>query len=347
MARSKSITKDNESILLGDDYANNFEFQISTDFSDSTQIGEFDESGEEVAAFCEDDGQDELESSSTYTFIAGNDNDGVKTYLRDIGKHKLLEKSEEIALSRAAKAGDNRARAIIIQSNLRLVVSIAKHYQNRGLSFLDLIQEGNVGLMKAVEKFDPKKGFKFSTYATWWIRQAIGRAISNDSRTIRIPVHLSEAKNKVYKTIETLSKDLGRAPTVEEIAEVSKVKSETLKQIYNAFKDPLSLDGKIRDDFDADLKDFVADKNSHKPEKMVESRILKHKVHALLGRLKSQEREVIQLRYGLDGTQTLTQEQIGKRMGCSQQRIRQIESRALRKLGHASNARKLLDDLNH
>ncbi len=347
MARIKSTIKTNESILLSDEYANNFEFHIPREFVDHPQMGEFDESGEEVTAFSEDDEQSELETSSTYTFVSGTENDGVKTYLKNIGRHKLLEKAEEIALSRAAKTGDMEARSKIIQSNLRLVVSIAKHYQNRGLSLLDLIQEGNLGLMKAVEKFDPKKGFKFSTYATWWIRQAIGRAISNDGRTIRIPVHLSEAKNKVYRAVETLSKDLGRAPTIEEIAELTKVRTETLKQIYQAFKDPLSLDGKIRDDFDADLKDFVADKNSLKPEKLVESRILKNKIRSLLERLKSQEREVIQLRYGLDGTQTLTQEQIGKRMGCSQQRIRQIESRALRKLGHAATARKLLDDLNH
>lgn len=291
----------------------------------------------------------EIESSENIPETRGmsvSESDSVKVYLKEIGKHRLLQKAEEVDLFRQVVKGSAAARRRVVQSNLRLVVSVAKNYKNRGLSFQDLIQEGNMGLLKAVEKFNPEKGFRFSTYATWWIRQAITRALSNDSRTIRVPVHLSETRNLVRKTVERLSVTLGRNPILPEISKETGISEETLLSVWSAFRDPVSLDCKPRADFDADLKDFVEDSRATNPDEFVQKVVLKDKIQGLLSRLRDQERSVLELRYGIANGVPMTLAEVGKSLGYSRERVRQIECLALRKLGHASSARKLLDDLN-
>lgn len=290
-----------------------------------------------------EDGESDLEE---FCAVEADPTDSIKAYLREIGRYRLLQKTEEIELGRAALKGNESARRRIIQSNLRLVVSVAKHYKNRGLSFQDLIQEGNLGLMKAVCKFDPEKGFKFSTYATWWIRQAITRALSNDSRTIRVPVHISETRSSVRKSIDRLSTKLGRKPSMEEIAREAGITIDTLMLVWSAFRDPVSLDSKPRTDIDGDLKEFIEDNHSPLPDDFAQLRVLKEKISHILSRLRAQEREVLELRFGIRDNTPKTLDEVGKCLGYSRERVRQIEARALKKLGHAENARELLDDLN-
>ncbi len=258
--------------------------------------------------------------------------DSTKTYLREIGRHRLLTGKEEIELARAARTGDERARQRLIQSNLRLVVSIARRYTNRGLTFLDLIQEGSMGLMRATEKFDPEKGFKFSTYATWWIRQAITRALADKSRAIRVPVHMNERLSKMYKVVRQLREKLGRAPTVEEIAEASNLEKDKLLQIMGASKNLLSLDNVYREGFEATLGEMLEDESAAKPEENATSELLTRDINRLLQTLAPQEREVIKLRFGLANGRPLTLEESGKILGYSRERVRQIEFKAMKKL---------------
>jgi RNA polymerase primary sigma factor len=273
--------------------------------------------------------------------------DPVKAYLREIGRHRLLHKHEEIELGRAARDGSIVARQKIIESNLRLVVSIAKKFRHRGLSFQDLIQEGNLGLLQAVQKFDPEKGFRFSTYATWWIRQAITRALSNDSRTIRVPVHMTETRNNLRKAIEKLSIKLGRRPELNEIVEETGMNVESLYLVWSAFREPMSLDCSPGENFEGDLKDIVEDQSAQRPDDSAQLGVLKDKVKQLLSRLRTQERDILELRYGFVGNGPKTLAEVAQCVGYSRERVRQIEVRALKKLGCATNARDLLNDLNH
>lgn len=258
--------------------------------------------------------------------------DSTKTYLREIGRHKLLTGKEEIELARACRAGDEHARQKLIQSNLRLVVSIARRYNNRGLTFLDLIQEGSMGLMRATEKFDPEKGFKFSTYATWWIRQAITRSLADKSRAIRVPVHMNERLSKMYKVVRQLREKLGRAPTIEEIADASNLEKDKLLQIMGASKNLLSLDNVYREGFDATLGEMLEDESAAKPEESATNELLTRDINRLLSTLAPQERDVIKLRFGLINGKPLTLEESGRILGYSRERVRQIEFKAMKKL---------------
>ncbi len=272
--------------------------------------------------------------------------DSLKIYLREIGRHKLLNGTEEIELGRAVRDGDLEARRRLIQSNLRLVVSIAKRYNNRGLSFQDLIQEGGLGLIRAVEKFDPERGYKFSTYATWWIRQAITRALADKSRGIRVPVHVGESMSKLRKLVRLMVEEMGRKPTMDEIVVRSGLSREKVMLTIGAFRELLSLDSKLRDESETLLADMIEDKSLPHPETVAEERLLSRHVTILLSRLSSREQDIIKLRYGLDCDSPKSLEELSQILGVSRERVRQIECRALKKLRKDGQARDLMDNLN-
>ena len=274
-----------------------------------------------------------------------NINDPVRMYLKEIGKIPLLTMEEEMKYSVAAAAGDENAKRILAESNLRLVVSIAKRYVGRGLLFLDLIQEGNIGLMKAVEKFDYDKGFKFSTYATWWIRQAITRALADQARTIRVPVHMVETINKLARVQRQLTQELNREPTDEEIAEKLDITVEKVREVYKISQDPVSLETPIGEEEDSHLGDFVPDERTMGPEEYATVEMLKEELAGVLLTLTDREEKVLRLRFGLDDGQCRTLEEVGQIFGVTRERIRQIEAKALRKLRHPSRSRKLKDFL--
>src|SRR5512141_52090 len=272
--------------------------------------------------------------------------DPVRQYLREIGRVPLLLAEDEIELAKRYEKADKRAKDKLTESNLRLVVSIAKKYIGRGLSLLDLIQEGNQGLIRAVEKYDWRKGYKFSTYATWWIRQAITRAIADQARTIRIPVHMVETINKLYRITRRLMQELGREPTPEEIAEEMGIPPEKVRDIMKVSQEPVSLETPIGEEEDSHLGDFIEDHSLVAPSDAASHQLLKEQVEDVLDSLSSRERKVLQLRFGLDDGRSRTLEEVGREFGVTRERIRQIEAKALRKLRHPSRSKKLKDYLD-
>ena len=272
--------------------------------------------------------------------------DPVRMYLKEIGKVSLLTADEEIELAKRMEQGDEEAKKRLAEANLRLVVSIAKRYVGRGMLFLDLIQEGNLGLIKAVEKFDYRKGYKFSTYATWWIRQAITRAIADQARTIRIPVHMVETINKLIRVSRQLLQELEREPTPEEIAEEMKMPVERVREILKISQEPVSLETPIGEEEDSHLGDFIQDDNVPVPADAAAFTLLKEQLIEVLGTLTEREQKVLRLRFGLDDGRARTLEEVGKEFNVTRERIRQIEAKALRKLRHPSRSRKLKDYLD-
>ena len=272
--------------------------------------------------------------------------DPVRMYLKEIGKVPLLSADEEIELAKRMEEGDEDAKKRLAEANLRLVVSIAKRYVGRGMLFLDLIQEGNLGLIKAVEKFDYRKGYKFSTYATWWIRQAITRAIADQARTIRIPVHMVETINKLIRVSRQLLQELGREPTPEEIAAEMKLPVERVREILKISQEPVSLETPIGEEEDSHLGDFIQDDNVPVPADAAAFTLLKEQLVEVLSTLTDREQKVLRLRFGLDDGRARTLEEVGKEFNVTRERIRQIEAKALRKLRHPSRSRKLKDYLD-
>ena len=334
----------------GQDVVDKFisEYEISIlSFIDDDKINEllnaaidFEETRENLNN--EEKSNDEnIDNNNFYT-----DSDSVKVYLREIGSLPLLKAEEEKAIAIAAKKGDEKARKKLIESNLRLVVSIAKHFVYHGLSLLDLIQEGNLGLMKAVEKFDPYKGFKFSTYATWWIRQAITRALADHANTIRIPVHMVETINKVKKANSQLLHQNGREATPDEIAEYLEMPVDKVREILRVAQEPVSLETPIGEEEDSHLGDFIPDDDALAPADAASMSLLKEQLADVLKTLTPREAKVLSLRFGLDDGNPKTLEEVGKVFNVTRERIRQIEAKALRKLRHPSRSKKLKDFLD-
>jgi RNA polymerase primary sigma factor len=290
--------------------------------------------------------EEEEETTTTQAVYLDDDvaDDSVRLYLREIGKIPLLSAEEELALAQRVVAGDKKAKDQMAEANMRLVVSIAKRYVGRGLDLLDLIQEGNTGLLRAVEKFDPDKGFKFSTYATWWIRQAITRAIADQARTIRIPVHMVETINKLLRTQRRLTQELNREPTNEEIANEMEIDVDKVEHIMKIKQDISSLDASIRDDEeDSVLADFIEDEDTISPEESATGQLLKEQVKDMLGALTEREQKILKLRFGLEDGKSHTLEEVGQEFSVTRERIRQIEAKALAKLRKHRDAKKLHD----
>ncbi|EPY14617.1 MULTISPECIES: RNA polymerase sigma factor RpoD [Paenibacillus] len=269
--------------------------------------------------------------------------DSVRMYLKGIGRVGLLSTEEEVVLAKRIAEGDEEAKKMLTEANLRLVVSIARRYAGRGMSLLDLIQEGNMGLIKAVDKFDYTKGFKFSTYATWWIRQAITRAIADQARTIRIPVHMIETINKLVRVSRQLVQELGREPEVEEIAKEMELSVEKVREIMKISQDPISLETPIGEEHDTKLGDFIEDQDAQSPVESAAYESLKTQLGDVLDTLTEREENVLRLRFGLDDGRTRTLEEVGQVFGVTRERIRQIEAKALRKLRHPSRSKRLKD----
>jgi len=288
----------------------------------------------------------EQEGLAVQDFIGTTDtatNDSVRMYLKEIGRVELLSAEEEIELAQRIEQGDKEAKRRLAEANLRLVVSIARKYAGRGLMFLDLIQEGNMGLMKAVEKFDHKKGFKFSTYATWWIRQAISRAIADQARTIRIPVHMVETINKFIRVSRQLHQELGREPLPEEVAKELGITTDKVREIMKIAQEPISLETPVGEENDSSLGDFIEDHDVTAPADAASYELLKEQIGEVLDTLTEREESVLRLRFGLDDGRSRTLEEVGKVFGVTRERIRQIEAKALRKLRHPSRSKQLKD----
>ena len=300
-----------------------------------TEDGSDDASGEEITA---DVVVEDITLSKDVKI-----NDPVRMYLKEIGRINLLTSDEEFEYAKRAEEGDEEAKRMLAESNLRLVVSIAKRYVGRGMLFLDLIQEGNIGLMKAVDKFDVSKGYKFSTYATWWIRQAITRAIADQARTIRVPVHMVETINKLARVQRQLTLELNREPSEEELAKKMGTTVDKVREIYKISQDPVSLETPIGEEDDSHLGDFIKDERNLSPEEFATNEMLKEEISQVLETLTEREEKVIRLRFGLEDGKPRTLEEVGQMFGVTRERIRQIEAKALRKLRHPSRSRKLRD----
>ena len=295
----------------------------------------------------EDDVED-LNAIASEQYLDDVSDDSVRLYLREIGKIPLLSSEEELELAQRVIAGDKKAKDKMAEANMRLVVSIAKRYSGRGLDFLDLIQEGNTGLLRAVEKFDPDKGFKFSTYATWWIRQAITRAIADQARTIRIPVHMVETINKLLRTQRRMTQELNREPTIEELAKELEMEPEKIEYVIKIKQDISSLDagvGRDGDEEESVLGDFIEDEDTISPEDSATNQLLKEKVQEVLSSLSDREQKIVRMRFGLDTGKSHTLEEVGQEFAVTRERIRQIEAKALAKLRKHKDAKKLYEYL--
>lgn len=297
----------------------------------------------------EDDIDTDEDLLSQEQYFDDASDDSVRLYLREIGKIPLLSAEEELELAKRVVEGDKKAKDKMAEANMRLVVSIAKRYSGRGLDFLDLIQEGNTGLLRAVEKFDPDKGFKFSTYATWWIRQAITRAIADQARTIRIPVHMVETINKLLRTQRRMTQELNREPTIEELAKELEMEPEKVEYVMKIKQDITSLDagvGRDGDEEDSVLRDFIEDEESATPEESAASQLLKEQVQEILSTLSDREQKIIKMRFGLENGKSHTLEEVGQEFAVTRERIRQIEAKALAKLRKHKDSKKLHDYLS-
>ncbi len=326
------------------------QFEKILDFLESNNIDvlritEGDDSDEDILLEVDDDDDIEVEKIDLSVPDGVSIEDPVRMYLKEIGKVPLLSAEEEIELAKRMELGDEEAKKRLAEANLRLVVSIAKRYVGRGMLFLDLIQEGNLGLIKAVEKFDYRKGYKFSTYATWWIRQAITRAIADQARTIRIPVHMVETINKLIRVSRQLLQELGREPSPEEIAAEMNMPVERVREILKISQEPVSLETPIGEEEDSHLGDFIQDDNVPVPADAAAFTLLKEQLEEVLGTLTEREQKVLTLRFGLEDGRARTLEEVGKEFNVTRERIRQIEAKALRKLRHPSRSRKLKDYL--
>ena len=291
-----------------------------------------------------DEEETDIDTLNSGQYFDDVSDDSVRLYLREIGKIPLLNAEEELELAQRVVAGDKRAKDKMAEANMRLVVSIAKRYSGRGLDFLDLIQEGNTGLLRAVEKFDPDKGFKFSTYATWWIRQAITRAIADQARTIRIPVHMVETINKLLRTQRRMTQELNREPTIEELGKELEMEPEKVEYVIKIKQDITSLDagvGRDGEDEDSVLADFIEDEDGQTPEESATSQLLKEQVQSVLSTLSEREQKIIKMRFGLENGKSHTLEEVGQEFAVTRERIRQIEAKALAKLRKHKDAKKL------
>ncbi len=305
-------------------------------------IDVIDEKEDDLSAELQKKAGKDLQKKKNLDFnIRSSVNDPIRMYLKEIGKVRLLSANEEVRLAKRIEAGDHRAKQILIESNLRLVVSIAKKYVGRGMLFLDLIQEGNLGLIKAVEKFDYRKGFKFSTYATWWIRQGITRAISDQARTIRVPVHMVENINKIIRAQRRLLQQLGRDPSINEISKKSGFTADKVREIIKISQHPISFETPIGDDGDSQLGDFIEDSETEKPPETASFIMLQDQLNKILNTLSDRERRIIQLRFGLKDGQPRTLEEVGREFKVTRERIRQIEFKTLNKLRISNKSRDL------
>ena len=326
---------------LGIEVIENKTDKVDIDFAqDDLDLDDLDES------IVKDDTPMEIEEIDLSLPKGISSDDPVRMYLKEIGKIPLLKPHEEVELARRMHEGDELAKQRLVEANLRLVVSIAKRYVGRGMLFLDLIQEGNLGLIKAVEKFDYVKGFKFSTYATWWIRQAITRAIADQARTIRIPVHMVETINKLIRVSRQLLQELGRDPKPEEIAKEMDMTEDKVREIMKIAQDPVSLETPIGEEEDSHLGDFIPDDDAPAPAEAAAYSLLKEQIEDVLGSLNEREQKVLKLRFGLEDGRARTLEEVGKEFDVTRERIRQIEAKALRKLRHPSRSKKLRDYLD-
>ncbi len=337
MAKSKKEAKLSEEVINEDGVV---DATASINDIDEPDVAELVEEEEDLA-------DDDIMSGS---YVDDISDDSVRMYLREIGKIPLLTHEEEMVISRKAVEGDRRAKDKMAEANMRLVVSIAKRYSGRGLDLLDLIQEGNTGLLRAVDKFDPEKGYKFSTYATWWIRQAITRAIADQARTIRIPVHMVETINKLMRTQRRMTQELNREPTTEELAKELEMEPEKVEYVMKIKQDISSLDAGIgrdgEDGEDSTLGDFIEDEDTASPEESAAGQLLKEQVREVLSSLSDREQKIIKMRFGLDGTKSHTLEEVGLEFAVTRERIRQIEAKALMKLRKHKDSRKLHEYLD-